>query len=153
MMTESLRRAFGIALAVACAGSLACSFSYSSEGSSDSSKSSSDSSDSSDSSGSSGSSSGGKESALFQKDVEQYTEAFVEAGGQREESFFAGLGDLARKRGVSDWESEPSTWEAIGRGLGRTNVKEAQRAAWEAAWADGDQARENAIARGFATAR
>ena len=144
MMTESLRRAFGIALAVACAGSLACSFSYSSEGSSDSSKSSSD---------SSGSSSGGKESALFQKDVEQYTEAFVEAGGQREESFFAGLGDLARKRGVSDWESEPSTWEAIGRGLGRTNVKEAQRAAWEAAWADGDQARENAIARGFATAR
>jgi hypothetical protein len=89
MMTDSIRRAFGIALAVASAASLACSFSYSSEGSSDSSKSSSD---------SSGSSSGGKESALFQKDVEQYTEAFVEAGGQREESFFAGLGDLAQAR-------------------------------------------------------
>jgi hypothetical protein len=144
MMPQSASRAFAVALAIACAGSLACSFSYSSEGSSDSSNSSSD---------SSGSSSGDSKSARFQKDVEQYTEAFVQAGGQRDESFFTGLGDLARKRGVSDWEAEPGTWEAIGRGLGRTRVTEAQRTAWETAWAGGDQARQDAIARGFAATR
>jgi hypothetical protein len=94
MMTQPLRRAFEVALAIACAGCLACSFSYSSKGSSDSSKSSSD---------SSGSSSGENDTALFQKDVEQYTEAFVPAGGQRDEGFFTGLGDLARESNI--WTS------------------------------------------------
>jgi hypothetical protein len=144
MMPQPLRRAFQLVLAIACAGSLACSFSYSSKGSSDSSKSSSD---------SSGSSSGGSDSARFQKDVEQYTEAFVQAGGQRDDSFFTGLGDLARKRGISDWESEPGTWEAIGRGLGHAHVNDAQRTAYETAWAAGDPMRENAIAQGYAAAR
>jgi hypothetical protein len=77
----------------------------------------------------------------------------VEAGGQRQQSFLAGLGDLARKRGVSDWESEPGTWEAVGRGLGRTRVNDAQRAAFETAWADGDSTRQSAIAQGYAAAR
>jgi hypothetical protein len=144
MMTQPLRRAFKLVLAIACAGSLACSFSYSSKGSSDSSNSSSD---------SSGSSSGGSDSARFQKDVEQYTEAFVRAGGQRDEGFFTGLGDLARKRGISDWESEPGTWEAIGRGLGRSDINEAQRTAYETAWANGDPARESAMAKGFDATR
>ena len=145
-MTHFVRPAFDralrFALVIACAGSLACSFSYSSKGSSDSSKSSSD---------SSGSSSG-SDSARFQKDVEQYTQSFVEAGGSGD-SFFAGLGDLARKRSVSDWESEPGTWEAIGRGLGRTRVNDAQCTAYETAWADGNPTRQNAIAQGFAAAR
>jgi hypothetical protein len=131
-------------LLVACTGALACSFSNSSAGSSDSSKSSSD---------SSRSSSGGKDTALFQRDVEYYTEAFVESGGAREQGFFEGLGDLARRRGVSDWESEPGTWEAVGRGLARSRVDDAQRNAYQTAWADGDSARQGALAQGFATAR
>ena len=143
MMTQPLRRAFNVALVIACAASFGCSFSHSSKGSSDSSKSSSD---------SSGSSSGG-DTARFQKDVEQYTEAFVEAGGQREQGFFTGLGDLARKRGISDWESEPGTWQAIGRGLGRTHVNDAQVTAYETAWADGDPTRQSAMAKGFAETR
>jgi len=152
MMTHSVRRAFpwnrcgripfAATVVFACAASLACSFSYSSESFSDSSKSSSSSSDSS-----------GSDNARFRDDVTQYTEAYVEAGGRQEESFLAGLGDLARKRGISDWESEPSTWEAIGRGLGRTDVTDAQRTAYEAAWAGGDQEKQSAMARGFAKAR
>jgi len=152
MMPQPIRRAFprkrfgrssfAAAAAFVCAASLACSFSYSSGSFSDSSKSSSDSSDSS-----------GSDTTRFRDDVTQYTEAYVEAGGKQDESFFSGLGDLARKRGVSDWESESSTWEAIGRGLGRTDVSEAQRAAYEAAWAGGDEEKQSAMARGFAQAR
>jgi hypothetical protein len=148
MLPQTTRRAFDrgvrLVLVIACTGSLACSFSYSSKGSSDSSKSSSD---------SSGSSSGGSDSARFQKDVEQYTQSFVEAGGQSGEGFLAGLGDLARKRGVSDWESQSGTWQAIGRGLGHAHVTDAQRTAYEAAWADGNPTRQNAIAQGYAAAR
>lgn len=159
MMTQSLRRAFprnrfgripfAGAAALFCAASLACSFSHSSGSFSDSSGSFSDSSKSSSSS----SDSSGSDTARFRDDVTQYTEAYVEAGGSQEESFLAGLGDLARKRGVSDWESEPSTWEAIGRGLGHTDVTDAQRGAYEAAWAGGDDEKRSTMARGFAKAR
>jgi hypothetical protein len=142
MMTQVFRRAFTVAVALACAASLACSFSHSSGSLSDSSKSSS---------GSSGSS--GDDKKAFANDVSQYTEAFVKAGGEQQQTFFSGLSDLARKRGISDWESEPSTWEAIGRGLSRTKVNGAQRTAYEAAWASGDAERESAMARGFANAR
>ena len=139
MMTQVFRCAFTVAVALACAASLACSFSHSSGSISDSSKSSS------------GSSADDKKA--FRNDVSQYTEAFVEAGGEQQQTFFSGLSDLARKRGVSDWESEPSTWEAIGHGLGRTKVNDAQRTAYETAWASGDAERESAMARGFANAR
>jgi len=139
MMTQVVRRAFTVAATLACAAALACSFSYSSGSSSDSSKSSS------------GSSADDKKA--FRSDVSQYTEAFVEAGGEQQQTFFSGLSDLARKRGVSDWEAEPSTWEAIGWGLGRTQMNDAQRTAYETAWASGDAERESAMARGFANAR
>jgi hypothetical protein len=139
MRNQPIRRALLLATGLACASALGCSFSYSSESFSDSSKSSSG-------------SSGGDESK-FRDDVAQYTESFVEAGGNQDESFFSGLGDLARKRGVSDWESESSTWEAIGHGLGRTEVSDAQRTAYEAAWASGDEEKQSAMARGFDKAR
>jgi hypothetical protein len=142
MMTQLIRRAFIAAAALVCAASLACSFSHSSGSSSDSSKSSS---------GSSGSS--GDDTKAFRNDVSQYTEAFIEAGGGQQQTFFSGLSDLARKRGVSDWESEPSTWEAIGSGIRRTKATDAQRTAYETAWAGGDAERESAMARGFASAR
>jgi hypothetical protein len=142
MITKSLRRASLAAVALAASTALGCSFSYSSESSSDSSKSSSDSSRSS-----------GDDDAAFREDVEEYTEAYVHAGGDREDSFFSGISDLARKRGVSDWEAEPGTWEAIGRGLAHADVSEARRSAYEAAWAAGDPAKEGAIERGYADAR
>ena len=138
-MTQVVRRAFTAAAVLACAASLACSFSDSSGSISDSSKSSSGSS--------------ADDEKAFRNDVSQYTEAFVEAGGEQQQTFFSGLSDLARKRGVSDWEAEPSTWEAIGWGLGRTQMNGAQRTAYETAWAGGDAERASAMARGFANAR
>jgi hypothetical protein len=139
----SSRRLLWAALALTGSAAFACSFSYSSESLSDSSRSSSDSSRSS----------AGGDHAAFRADVEQYTAAYVQGGGQRETAFFAGLGDLARRRGVSDWEAEPATWEAIGAGLARGDVSDAQRRAYEAAWAEGDADRASAIERGYAEAR
>lgn len=122
---------------------LGCSFSDSSESASDSSTSSSD---------SSGSSSGEKDVA-FQHDVQQYTAAFVKAGGRDGDGFYAGLGDLARQRGLSDWEAVPGTWESIGRGLGAAAVTDAERHAYVQAWAAGDTERRHAIERGYEASR
>lgn len=131
-----------VAAALALAGPLACSLSYSSESISDSSKSVVDSSKSSS----------GEDTARFLRDVEQYTVAFLRARGGDEEGFFTGLGDLARRRGVSDWEAEPATWEAIGRGLGRAALDDAERVAYQRAWSGGDAEKLRALGRGEAAA-
>lgn len=143
-----------VAFSLLCAAALGCSISYSFEKSSDSSAHSSDSSG--HSSNSSGSSSGEEkkpDSARFEKDVEQYTVAFLEAGGREDESFFSGLGELARQHGVSDWESEPATWEAIGNGLAHSKASAAERLAYQTAWAGGDAAKQSAMAKGISTAQ
>lgn len=129
---------------LALGGPLACSFSNSSASAADSSGTSAK---------SSRSSSGTQGSALFQQDVEQYTALYVAEGGRDEAAFLTGIGDLARHFGVSDWEAELTTWEAIGRGLERSARTEAERNTYAQAWTDGDADRVRALGRGSAAAR
>lgn len=148
------------ALLLACAVGLACgSFAQSSDSSSDSSNNSSKSSSDVSTSPSRSSSpdhdhdhddGDAKKSSSFDQDVEQYTVAFVGAGGSQHASFLSGLGDLARQHGVSDWESQPATWEAIGRGLARSHASVAERTAYQAAWTGGDPTKQSAVAKGVA---
>ena len=144
MQHSLLRAAIGLCAATV----LACSFSHSSESSSDSSNNSSESS-SSPSKSSSPEQTKDATQTSFDRDVEQYTVAFLQAGGTDDEAFLAGIGDFARVHGVSDWEAELSTWEAIGRGLARSHASAAQRTAYQMAWTGGDSARETAMAKGF----
>jgi hypothetical protein len=142
-MIASTRASLVVAVSLALASALGCSFSHSSESFSDSSKGSSDSSKSSS----------GDDEKAFRDDVETYTVAYVGAGGRGDESFFGGLGDLARKHGVSDWESEPTTWEAIGRGLARSDLADAERMAYAQAWTGGEAGKTDALDRGLTAAR
>ena len=143
-------------IGVACllGAATACSFSKSSESSSDSSKGSSNSS----------SSSSGNEEQSLQADVERYTAAFAQAwhgeshatapaAPHAEPGFLAGLGDLSRRHGISDWESDPGLWEAVGRGLAQSGIDAAERRATVQALAGGDSERERAIERGCEPAR
>lgn len=134
---RALLRSRLIASALLLAAASGCSFSHSSESFSDSSESSSDSS--------SGSSKGDR--SAFADDVVEYTEAYVEAGGG-EGGFLSGVGDLARERGITDWEADPLAWESIGRGLGRTEASHAEIAAYQASWTGGDRGRMAAIQKG-----
>jgi hypothetical protein len=138
----------GLALALGLAGAAAisgCSFVHSSGSFSDSSASASRSSSAS-------SASSRSDHAVLLDDVESYTESFVKAGGSQQ-SFLEGVGDLARKRGVTDWEADPTIWKAIGRGLGRTNANPGSVAAYERAWTGGDRARMGEVERGVSEVR
>jgi hypothetical protein len=149
MTVRFTRLASRVAIALFAASALACSFSHSSESSSDSSNNSSESS-SSPSRSSSPEQTKDVEKTSFQRDVEQYTVAFLQAGGTDDESFLAGIGDLARQHGISDWEADASNWEAIGRGLARSHASAAERAAYQMAWTGGDPARQSAVSKGLA---
>jgi len=136
-----------VALVGALVGALlaGCSFSYSSGSISNSSKTSSDSIK--HSSDSSSSSSKNDNKTAFSEDVVEYARAYVEAGSAPDD-FLSGIGELARRRGISDWEVEDATWVSIGRGIGMTKASDAQLADLERAWTDGDARRIASIQQG-----
>lgn len=143
-MFQRVCRASALAGTAALAAlSLACSFSESSESFSNSSESSSNSSSSS-SPGSSGS--------QYRSDVASYTQAYVVSGGA-EGVFLNGVGDLARKRGITDWEADSNTWSGIGAGLGRTKIDSVQLAVYEQNWAANDPEKARLIRKAFHDAR
>ena len=84
----------------------------------------------------------------YRKDVESYTKAFVVSGGS-DAAFMTGIGDLARKRGITDWESDDDTWLGIGRGLGGTKIDKVQLDVYEKNWTGGDAAKIRRIQKGF----
>ena len=90
-----------------------CSFSYSSGTSSDSSKSSS-------------ASSGGSETdpkdakRTFMGDVSAYTSSA--AKGDDAQAYLRELGGIAERNGITDWERDTATYNAIGTGLRRAGI-------------------------------
>ena len=89
-----------------------CSFSYSSKSSSASSRSSSGSS--------SGSSS--PEDA-YKGDIRDFTAANIQSGGTVDD-LRREIGKLAKKHGVTDWESSKLTFEGVGGGLAKAGLKQ-----------------------------
>jgi hypothetical protein len=153
MRRSDRRRTFETAVLVSLlATGLACSFSQSSKSSSDSSGSSSDSSGGSSRSSSGSSSPAEKQQARYEQDVADYTEAYVVSGGG-EAGFLRGVGDIAEKRGVSDWESDAVTWQGIGRGLARVNPSAVQLDVYKANWTRGDPGKIENLEKGYASER
>jgi hypothetical protein len=127
----------GVSLLIAAVLVLAgCSFSASSKSSSDSSESSS------------GSSSPESKETQYRNDVRDYTASYVKSGG-RIEDFRRRLGDLARERGITDWEQNLVTYDGIGRGLGRAKVSQVELDTYTSNLAGGDPAKAKAIKDGY----
>ena len=90
-----------------------CSFSYSSGASSDSSKSSSASSGASESDPKDAKKS-------FMSDVSAYTTSA--AKGDDAQAYLRELGSIAEQHGITDWERDTATYNAIGTGLRRAGI-------------------------------
>jgi hypothetical protein len=121
----------------------ACSFSASSKGSSNSSESSSDSSASS-----SRSSSPESAETQYKSDVREYTAAYMKSGGQFD-AFRRGIGDIAKKHNITNWEDNPVTYEGIGQGLGEAGATDLQLKAYMDGLAGQDAAKRAAMQKGY----
>lgn len=123
----------------------ACSFSHSSESSSDSIGSMSDivSSPSSLSSSSN--------SKKYQTDVLDFTYAYLKStsGPTDYDDFQKGLADIAEDRGINDWESEPLTYQAIGKALKKAQIDGVGFATFKKNFANGDSDKMQLIQDGY----
>src|SRR5262245_29574593 len=57
----------------------------------------------------------------YREDVRDHTVSYVRSGGDVQ-AFQAELAEVARQRGITDWEASNATWEGIGEGLARAGV-------------------------------
>lgn len=86
--------------------------------------------------------------AAFRRDVEQYTATFARSNGDLS-LFSKGVGDLAARRGITNWQSDPGTFTAIGRGLRDAGADRGQLEAYVVNIARGDAAMADAIRKGY----
>jgi hypothetical protein len=103
---------------------------------------------SSDSIASSSRSSSRNRAEDYRNDVADYTQAQVQSGGDFP-TFTRGLGAIAAKHGVSDWESDSNTYVGIGQGLKRAGVTQTQVDVWETNLSHGDKSKASAIQSGY----
>ena len=127
-----MRTALSVFIALALVATTGCSFSNSSGSISDSISSPSTSISESSSGGDSGDDEkeptpapeSTEETARYQQDVSQLALTYLKSGGELD-AFRAAITDLAKARGITDWESDAETAQAIGVGAGNAGLQEA----------------------------
>jgi len=122
---------------------LGCSFSYSSESSAKTLASPFT---------SSSSSSGGGSKQSYRDDVRDYTAAYVQSSADVA-GFERGLGDVAKRHGVTNWEADSTTYVGIGQGLAKAKVSDATFLAFKQNLANGDADKAAAIQQGYDSVR
>jgi hypothetical protein len=90
-----------------------------------------------------------KKDSAYQRDIRDYTATYAATGGDPER-FQHDLGAIAESHGVTDWEADPATLVAIGRGLERTQVDLRRTQQLEAVVTHGDPGAMAWIRQGYA---
>lgn len=117
-----MRLFIGLVLLATAVSLSGCSFAKSSESISDSisspSKSSSDSSGGGDDSGKPETP---QDAASYEADVAQLAGTYAKSGGDIG-AFRSGVSKLATQRGITNWETDPTTCQAVGKGVGQAGM-------------------------------
>jgi hypothetical protein len=108
---------------------------------------------SSHSSDSSSSSSPGAAERAYQEDVSDYTFAYARSRRGDYQSFQVDLARLAEEHGITNWEENPATYTAIGEGLGRAGISDAELMAYKRNLSGGDAGKAAALQKGYDSAR
>ena len=86
--------------------------------------------------------------AKFRNQVIDYTASF--AAGQGDfDVFMQGIASLAAQYGVTNWQSDPKTYVAIGQGLKKAKASSGQVEAFVVNVAKGDATKAAAIRQGY----
>ena len=84
----------------------------------------------------------------FLRDVEDYTASYVSGKGDFD-TFLHGVDNLAQQRGITNWEADPATYVAIGKGLRKANADTGTVEAYVVNVAGNDPTKSAAIRRGY----
>jgi len=63
--------------------------------------------------------------AAYREDVSDYTQAHLQSGGTPDQ-LRRGIGELAAKHGITDWEHNEATFRGVGQGLAKAGYRQVQ---------------------------
>ena len=88
------------------------------------------------------------DAVAYREDVRDYTYAYVRSGGDLA-AYQRGIGELAERRGVADWERDEMTCAGIGAGLRRAELDDDEAQAFaESLFGSGSDSVEG-VRRGY----
>ena len=88
----------------------------------------------------------------YQNDVADYTYAHVISSGQVD-TFMKGLGSVAERHGVTNWEADDATYIGIGQGLGKAKFTQTQVDVFAKNVTNGDAKKTKLVQQGYDSAR
>lgn len=87
----------------------------------------------------------------YDNEVSDYTMAYVKSSQPDADyaSFLKGLSDIAAKIGIVNWDQEPKTYLAIGKGLKKAGIKGIAYETYKKNFANSDEAKMQNIQKGY----
>ena len=87
----------------------------------------------------------------YENEVSDYTMAYVKSSktGPDYNGFLKGLSDIASKQGIVNWDQDPKTYIAIGKGLKRSGVEGIAYETYKKNFADSDLEKMQNIEKGY----
>lgn len=87
----------------------------------------------------------------YQKDVTDYTMAYVKSThpGADYNSFLKGVSDIAEKAGITNWDQNPKTYVAIGKGMKKAGIEGIAYETYKTNFANSDYKKMQDIQEGY----
>jgi hypothetical protein len=92
-----------------------------------------------------------EEDKKYVNEVSDYTTAYVKSSTSETDykSYLKGLSDIAAKAGVNNWDQEPKTYIAIGKGLKKAGISGIAYETYKKNFAGSDQEKMENIQKGY----
>ncbi len=87
----------------------------------------------------------------YENEVSDYTMAYVKSShaGSDYTGFLKGLSDIAEKAGIVNWDQEPKTYIAIGKGLKKAGIEGIAYETYKRNFANSDEEKMQSIQKGY----
>ena len=87
----------------------------------------------------------------YENEIKDFTVTYLRTNASKadQNGFMEGISDVASQNGIVDWEANPKTYRAIGKGLKKANVSGALYESYKIKFSNGDIGKMNDIQEGY----
>jgi hypothetical protein len=87
----------------------------------------------------------------YENEVQDFTVTYMRTNSSQadQNGFMKGISDVASQNGIVDWEANPKTYRAIGKGLKKSNISGVQYETYKKKFTNGDSGKMNDIQEGY----
>ena len=87
----------------------------------------------------------------YENEVQDFTVTYLRTNASHtdQNGFMEGISDVASQNGIVDWEANPKTYRAIGKGLKKAKVSGSQYELYKRKFANGDTGKMDDIQEGY----